>query len=472
MGTTLAFRFPLGRYHATPWDRSVNEGAVEWPPSPWRLLRALIATWYTRWPDLPASALDGLLDALADPPSYLTPDVRPGHTRHYLPDLDHKSGEPGATDLTLDPFLVMNPGAEILVRWGADLDGDQRQVLAKLAELLPYLGRAESVCEARLLDADPLPDETWWQPGAATHHQTRLLAPARPLSRAVLEASTAQVRKDHRVMPPGTMWVSYAEPAVAVPPVITRRATGVEAIRFAVDGKIPLRSRYGILLADAVHRQVARKLDEAGLAGHAGDNIMANGGAATDHQHAHWLPLADGTQRNASVQALIVWVPRGLKAEDVAAMITLRRASGKLGGQSGYEVRGFPPVNLLFQAAGTIDQVAPELCRPARRWRSLTPYLPVRHQKRETLNEFLATDVLTELRYRGYPPAAVTPVSPGDGLPDRWARDFRRYRMKENMGKSRPGLGLQLEFADQTHGPLLIGQLSHFGYGILIPEPY
>ena len=31
---------PAGRFHATPWGRHVNEGAVEWPPSPWRFLRA------------------------------------------------------------------------------------------------------------------------------------------------------------------------------------------------------------------------------------------------------------------------------------------------------------------------------------------------------------------------------------------------------------------------------------------------
>ena len=77
LGTTLAFRFPLGRYHANPWDRAVNEGASEWPPSPWRLLRALVATWHTRWPDLPAAVLDAVLDALGDPPSYQTPGDGP-----------------------------------------------------------------------------------------------------------------------------------------------------------------------------------------------------------------------------------------------------------------------------------------------------------------------------------------------------------------------------------------------------------
>jgi CRISPR-associated protein Csb2 len=48
VSTTLAICFPAGRYHANPWDRAVNEGATEWPPSPWRILRALVATWHTR----------------------------------------------------------------------------------------------------------------------------------------------------------------------------------------------------------------------------------------------------------------------------------------------------------------------------------------------------------------------------------------------------------------------------------------
>ena len=44
----LAFRFPAGRYHATPWGRNVNEADVAWPPEPWRLLRALIAAYWRK----------------------------------------------------------------------------------------------------------------------------------------------------------------------------------------------------------------------------------------------------------------------------------------------------------------------------------------------------------------------------------------------------------------------------------------
>ena len=50
---TIILHFPAGRYHATPWGNHVNEGIIEWPPSPWRLLRALLATGYSKlgWPD-------------------------------------------------------------------------------------------------------------------------------------------------------------------------------------------------------------------------------------------------------------------------------------------------------------------------------------------------------------------------------------------------------------------------------------
>ena len=73
-------------------------------------------------------------------------------------------------------------------------------------------------------------------------------------------------------------------------------------------------------------------------------------------------------------------------------------------------------------------------------------------------------------RYRDLPSPVISRMEPDSGMPDRWARDFRRYRMTEDMSKSRAGLGLQLEFAEPVAGPLLLGKLSHFGYGIFIPD--
>ena len=232
MSVTVAIRFPLGRYHATPWDRSVNEGEVEWP-SPWRLLRTLVATWHTRWPDLLAGELDRILDALGEPPAYRTPATSPGHTRHYLPDLAHRTGATGNTDLTLDPFLWLSRADPLLVRWEARLDHEQRETLAKLLELVPYLGRAESVCEARLLDPaeEPEPDEHWWRPEPTGGQRLRLLAPVLPVRRPLLELSTVEMRKQRRTVPPETRWVTYTRVAPDPP---TTTAGGSSATRTEV----------------------------------------------------------------------------------------------------------------------------------------------------------------------------------------------------------------------------------------------
>jgi CRISPR-associated protein Csb2 len=467
VSTTLAFRFPLGKYHANPWNRAVNEGATEWPPSPWRILRALVATWHTRWPDLPAADLEGLLGALAGPPSYRTPRTVAGHTRHYLPDLEHRKGEQGHTDLTLDPFLSVLPDAELLVRWDVDLGPQRRQVLAKLAELLPYLGRSESACEARLLDEETEPDESWWRPEQGG--SVRLLAVTPPVSLATLEVTTTEVRRRRRTMPPGTTWIGYlaGTPRDAGQAVLAReQPEPVTAVRFAVMGRVPMKATHGVLLADRVHEVAGTALSKAGIPDARRQEIMGTRGAGTDHSHAHWIALPGSGERGACVQYLLVWVPRGLRTEDLQALLSLRALSGKRGD---YEVSGFPKTELLFQAAGPIGQVAPELCRPARRWRSRTPYLPVRHRKRQTLDEYVAADVAAELRYRDMPPAMVTRVEPGTAMTDRWASEFRRHRIGERRAGSRPGMGLWLEFDEPVEGPLLLGQLSHFGFGIFTP---
>ena len=484
MGTTLKFRFPLGWYHANPWDRAVNEGATEWPPSPWRILRALVATWHTRWPDLPPFVIDALLDALSDPPSYRTPPTLTGHTRHYLPGLDHRKGEIGGTALTLDPFLTVGRDDDLLVRWDADLDGEQREVLAKLAGLVPYLGRSESACEARLLGEDEEPGEatapgaSWWSPDSTDGpHRTRLLTVTRPVSRQVLEATTDGIRRQKRTVPPHTRWVSYAAGDPAPEPHHTSLAGGdqasVTAIRFAVLGRAPLMVTHGVLLADDAHRQVGKLLEKASIPDSRRQEIMGTRGAASHHRHAHWIPVGERGQAAGSVRNLIVWIPDGLRTDEVRAMLSLRSASGQRGGEDGYELRGFPKIELLFQAAGRVEDVAPELCgRTARRWRSRTPYLPVRHRKaHESVEEFLEADVTAELRYRGRSGAVLAGLELSPDMTARTVNQFRRYRTRERLREhARPGVGLVLTFEERIAGPLVLGQLSHFGFGIFEPD--
>ena len=150
----LAFRFPAGRYHATPWGRNVNGADVAWPPEPWRILRALVASYWrkgdrSRWG---RDDLARLVEALAwDLPVFRLPEgAVHAHTRHYMP-------KRKAMDKTLvfDAFLHLPNGAEVVATWpGISLPDHVLALARDLADGIGYLGRAESWTECRVVSED------------------------------------------------------------------------------------------------------------------------------------------------------------------------------------------------------------------------------------------------------------------------------------------------------------------------------
>lgn len=145
---TIAIEFPARRYHATPWDAHVNEGRIEWPPSPWRLLRALLAVGYNKlgWSAGPDDDSKSALTKLSSVmPTYSVPVGTDAHTRHYMPTRDK-------TSKVFDAFIRFSQtNARLLIHFDVELNDDERKALAKMVEGLSYLGRAESWAEASLL---------------------------------------------------------------------------------------------------------------------------------------------------------------------------------------------------------------------------------------------------------------------------------------------------------------------------------
>ena len=151
----LSFRFPAGRYHATPRGRNVNEADVAWPPEPWRLLRALIAAYWrkgdrARWSE---DDLAQLIDTLAETlPEYSLPaGAIHAHTRHYMPTGGLDKGRPKTT-LVFDAFVRLAAGSTLVAAWPrVTLDPEPFALAADLARSLGYLGRAESWTECEAL---------------------------------------------------------------------------------------------------------------------------------------------------------------------------------------------------------------------------------------------------------------------------------------------------------------------------------
>ncbi len=409
---TLIFRFPGRRYHATPWGHHVNEGLVEWPPSPWRLLRALLATGYAKldWPaDGPPELARGLICKLATVlPHYRLPPAVGAHSRHYMPLARFKNGREETT-LVFDTWARVDD-AELAVTWDVRLTDAETGLLAELAAHMHYLGRSESwvfahlaqsdhpLCDANcfpcagrempgpgweqvpILAAMPEEDYTSWRQTSLASELAGL--PAQPAGRkptrkileararaeapypadliASLQTTTDELRKYGWSQPPGSRRVFYwrgadsLEAGAPRPRAAQRRSPPVKAMLLSMatasrnDHALPPITRT-LPQAELLHKQLVSALK--------GRNHPALTGCDHEHRplrlphaHAHILPLdLDG---DGHLEHLLIWAPMGLDAEAQSAVRAVRLT---------YTKGGVGPLRLAVVGAGSLQELATRL---------------------------------------------------------------------------------------------------------------
>lgn len=463
MSTVLEIQLPWGRYHATAWNRSTNEGVAEWPPSPWRILRALVSAWKVHAPDLDEQRVMAVLASLTDPPRFHLPPFREAHSRHYLPGVKHMKGVANDTDKTLDAFVVTDRDASLWVEWPVDLSDDDRELLQQLAEGVGYVGRAESItfCSLATSAGDGVICEPLVGEADAAHGSVRVLVPDGAVTLAGLMQTTTSVRSARRLLPECTRLQAYRRPSPEPDRTPRRRVHlqpgVVNAVRLSISGPV-LPSRFDVVaFGDLLHTAAVKRHGVHSPALSGKDELGQRLGGK--HGHAHFLALPERADLSGRrVGSFVVWAPGGLSETDLAALSLVEHlSSNRLDG-----VRR--PV--VLTAAGEVAEVAPELTAAAgsRDWMSVTPYSPIRHHK-GTLAEQLLRDVNLELRHRDLPPALDVETIPGPWL------HFGRYRVgKERIREQRRAYGLRLRLSEPIIGPLSLGQLSHFGLGLFRPE--
>lgn len=470
MTVIAAFRFPTGAYHATPWRVPANAAEPEWPPSFWRLLRALVSTWHLRCPHLPTADVEALVSALAaEPPDYLLPHAVRSQTRHYLPLLGHESRGSGGTTLTVDAQLTLSPAEAVFVRWPVDLPASGLATLSDLLDAMPYLGRAESICEAYLhTSAPPAPDDAWTRPDA--EGETLVLCPQASVTLADLYETPDEMRKRRRSLPRGATYRGYTRglrPGREGRPRVLCEPT---AMRWGLLSTSPFTVAHGILAADELRRQVLKSRADPidhpeawRLTGHAR-------GDKPTHAHAHWLFLPDSSDRRPGVQRriaeLVLWVPQGIPIDLIDR---LARVS-QLARQDRWAPKGYVPTGLQVTGMGRVEDLLRDYCGPARVWESVTPMTSTRHSHPNwTQQQYWSRAVQRELAQRptvaALDPTSVT-LLPGS---EQAARDTRRYRWAKTMREKQPGAMVRFELDEAIAGPIVLGSLAHFGLGLMRP---
>lgn len=428
----IELRFPVGRYHATPWNRHVNEGIVEWPPSPWRLLRALTATWHLKARDeVSDSDLAALIDALASElPRYALPQAVAAHTRHYMPRYD------GKREKIFDAFLRIAPEERVGVVWTTvALGASEERALEVLLGRLGYLGRAESLIEARRVpeasEVNTIAVEDK-QGGAsevnvAEHEIVEVLAPMAAAQyatwrtgvmeerrremveggesgkkkqgkgrltakdeamlaqflprtlREALEVETAILHKQAWSRPPGSHWVRYLRPAdrlVVAPPVRPRPSTQLPTMaRYALWSEVPPRLTEAVGLAESVRKALIKKSDGALVfCGRQEDGSVRAG-------HDHAFILCEPNEKGY-IGHVTVYAPMGFDQRAREGLSRLTAVWSKYSDTAKLILLGMGKPSMFDseRAAEPGDGGCALVGRSAV-WRSLTPFVSTRHPK-------------------------------------------------------------------------------------------
>lgn len=501
MRVILCQEFPLGRFHATPWRvNPFDDPHGEWPPSPWRLVRAVTARFYQwareteREPDI--AELESLQAAMCKSTYafHLPADARRGSPlRQYHPTefgwRPAKKKEAGTrsygTSLVQDNYWCVPP--ETLVwwllegeAWTPDLVAALEQCLARMS----YFGRTETLTRIRLSGAqEAIADPNCMLVDKRTRGAIPVLSPLDSATRADIERTTDDPDAVNRGVPPGARVLYAVRPPRPVARERRRAPTprpDCHLIQFALGWNVAPHPRTIVRLSSRFRGAVLRELlrlktgDGSATWARVGRNVResiadmvgtdANNEPLKGHRHTEFLAWCEGHQPTR----LLVW--RGSRAfdgeeQEAILMAASRDVSWATAGSDSdeWKVRLVPLDRDVPPPPGFGGQ-------PSIVWESVTPYVPPRHHLRggkEREGDSMMDQIRRELQRRGL--TAHVEVEP-IGAPA-WVSVHvpRREANKRAFISERRGQMFRLRFAVPVTGPIRLGHSSSFGLGLFRP---
>lgn len=493
----ISIQFLAGKYHANPWGKHINEGVIEWPIAPFRLLRSWIAA-YENYLAHPSNdkILSTLLEKCCSLPNFHLPPATTAHTRHYMPIENGKK-----TALIFDSFVHV--GKERLYLFWNDifLEKDEKELLEKILSRINYLGRSQSWVEMKIEGSrdDIRPNCFFENPNdgkgydivkticakedfrgwKADPKQEKSKIQSIDNIREALSVETSDLKKDGWSAPPGSRMVMYfrSDQAFKSEPntqSAEKTRKGYHTARYQIDADVLPMITETLSIAEHLRNAMMKfhKKPSENFSGKNADGLRLKG-----HQHASFIPEdLDGDGR---IDHVTIHSAGGFTRDEMITLSGFRMLRR--------ESKGLSNIHFLF--LGYLDGQTP---KGAKVWESKTPFLAIRHPKIKRQKDLLVDQVRLELKRRGFPePVKVEHIQSTEKTTDhpfRW-HDFRQWRPnKENPPV--PGEGFRVTFeepisieADKAKigatdmlqdsvfptNRLSIGRFSHFGMGLFVP---
>jgi CRISPR-associated protein Csb2 len=515
MPLILEQSFPLGRFHATRWNQNPFEDRHgEWPPSPWRLLRALAARWFQyarETGDEDEAARNELLEQLAArPPMFQLPAFtwrgEPAPRQYHKTEVAWTDASAKAaaykkskTTLVVDVFRAIPPTEPIIWVWDTvNLSPRLMTLLGDLLRRILYFGRAETHCRFGIRKT-PLQDLPQYELSSSnkTGSPVLVVTPGGKLNFETLLASSDDRIFNGRQIPPGTEW-RYASlpqcPSVNIPAARESRfPADLGVIQFAVGGRVYPGQAHWVRVIERFRGCVLKHasriisngecLSYRTLPASLRDKLKllsgkdAEGRPLQDHQHVYFFLHPD---ENGNPTRLVAFrrTPFDAVADQAFEVEAILAASREpIFWQSRDPDWSLRLVPLPFETP------PPPGLRCGRAsstvWVSVTPFVPPAGRRRfrkggrarpgETPAKLLAK----LLSKSGFPePIVVEPVggsNRADWLYVHGSREERWQLREQRMRPIRAGYSFKIRFDQSVTGPILVGHSSHFGLGLFVP---
>lgn len=512
MSLILEQQFPLGRFYATRWNQSPFEDRHgEWPPSPWRLLRAMAARWiqYSRESgDEDISLRDVLLKTLAsEVPSFCLPDftwrAEPA-VRQY-----HKTGvewtakgkkdagyKKAMTTLVPDHCRAIPSSQSIFWFWPS-IEAMPTRLINLLDQLLRrilYFGRAESLCRIRRVQELPngVEPNCHLSPSTSDHPPVLIAAPGIPLDLESLLASTDDLVSQGRLVPRGAVWHYATLPlrqSVSIRRPSPRNSSiDLRVIQFAVGGRVYPSIAQWVRLTEKFRDRVLREL--AGLlTGDRGvrfDELpasqrdefatlsgkLSSGSPLTGHRHVFFALFPND---NGFPTRLVVFRREHFKPEEVEALMAASEKPISLQPQSREWQLRFVPLPFSVPAPRALGFETD--C--ARVWKSITPFVSpggrLHFRKNGRMRPGETPERLLEklLLKNGFPQPTIRRGANADSAEWVAIHETKEQRAKRRQLGTRavlPGYRFEIAFLEPVSGPICVGHSCHFGLGLFQPE--
>lgn len=469
----IRVQFHMNQYQACAWGNLHAEGVIDWPPAPWRILRAIVAGAYNaHLSEKHHSVLKELLHKLASTlPSYTLPPTTYIQHRSPRPQVNLKTARVGpGKNLYSAGLLMSSEHNELYIHWSVVLSEMEELVLSLCLSGLTYMGRKEASATLSLVESAPDANTEIDAQG------TRIVAIADPELDAdsLWEALNLSAHENYGVnrsaVFPGIRQVTYQIKLPQIQKQETSNRNAPQTVTLTVSGSSQLPFHLSLKLAHRLHQTLVSRCPAKVFTG------QEMGEYSKDHNHTIFQCVPDRTGRHVEQIRLY---SEGYSSEALAAIASCSHLPGVARGCD---------ISLALADFGSRQEQSDE-------WVSSTPFFlsrfpAVRRGKPRMLSERYQKDGpehqalqylqhLSWLNLKGNPSyhehedglaLYLNDVFVVAALCEPFPK-FWEWESECRQGKKvgRIGYRVRLKFTAVVTGPIILGYASHYGLGAMAP---